>query len=152
MCVYVTLDHIQQNTTIQSLTTKTNVFFLVSKDQFTTKSKLQIRSNSYHPRTSHHTFNITAQELIYLATLLLDGRVIIQIQVQSLTSIQSKPTALNRHEWDLSVPVTVLNLETNLLACMFHTHLPCIHLETNLNYFQSVSSYRAVSTLQPDYI
>jgi hypothetical protein len=36
--------------------------------------------------------------------------------------------------------VAVLNLETNLLACMFHTHRPCSHLETNLNYFQSVCS------------
>ena len=40
MCVYVTLDHKQQNTTIQSLTTKQK-FILSVKNQFTTKSKLK---------------------------------------------------------------------------------------------------------------
>lgn len=41
-------------------------------------------------------------------------------------------------------------METNLVASMFHTHLPFSH-KTNMNYIQRVSSYRAVSTLQPDY-
>ena len=105
MWVYVTLDHKQQNNTIQSLTTKTKVYF-VGKDQFTTKPKLQTRSSFYHPRTSHHTFNFRGQKLIYLAILLLGGLAIIYIQVESLMSMQNKPAALKGHEWDLSVPVT----------------------------------------------